>query len=100
MAEFLTDKNEKIVYIPNELMLRLERLFFEYDGLRILVTQFGSESEYKPDESRFKILLDKYLESYLAYNYLLNDIAKKYVSEEDLTKTYTASFQLSALLIK
>ena len=63
MAEFLG--NQKIVYVPNEQMLDLERSFYEYEGLKTLVTQFASDTPFKPDMERFNLLIEEYLKSYM-----------------------------------
>jgi hypothetical protein len=97
MAEFLG--NQKIVYIPNEQMLDLERSFYEYEGLKTLVTQFASDTPFKPDMERFNILIEEYLKSYMEYNITFNQIVRTFLEKEDQVKNITASFQLSAMLI-
>lgn len=97
MDEFLG--KQKIVYIPNNEMLDLERSFYEYEGLKSLVTQFASDSPFKPDDARFNSLVEEYIRSYMEYNLIFNDIVRAYLKKEDQTKNITASFQLSAMLI-
>lgn len=97
MAEFLG--KQKIVYIPNDDMLNLERSFYEYEGLKSLVTQFASDSPFKPDKERFNSLVEEYIKSYMEYNLIFNDVVRTFLEKEDQTKNITASFQLSAMLI-
>jgi hypothetical protein len=97
MAEFLG--SQKIVYIPNEEMLDLERSFYEYEGLKTLVTQFASDTPFKPDMERFNLLIEEYLRSYMEYNITFNQIVRTFLEKEDQVKNITASFQLSAMLI-
>jgi hypothetical protein len=97
MAEFLG--NQKIVYVPNEQMLDLERSFYEYEGLKTLVTQFASDTPFKPDIERFNLLIEEYLKSYMEYNITFNQIVRIFLEKEDQVKNITASFQLSAMLI-
>ena len=97
MAEFLG--KQKIVYIPTEYMLDLERVFYEYEGFRTLVTQFASDSPFKPDKERFDSLINDYMVSYIEYNIIFNEVVRLFLEKEDQTKNITASFQLSAMLI-
>ena len=97
MEEFLG--RQKIVYIPNSDMLDLERSFYEYEGLKSLVTQFASDSPFKPDDARFNSLVEEYIRAYMEYNLIFNSIVREYLSKEDQVKNITASFQMSAMLI-
>lgn len=97
MAEFLG--KQKIVFIPNDEMLNLERSFYEYEGLKSLVTQFASDSPFKPDKERFNSLVEEYIRAYMEYNLIFNDIVRNFLDKEDQIKNITASFQLSAMLI-
>ena len=80
-------------------MLDLERSFYEYEGLKSLVTQFASDSPFKPDNERFNTLVEEYIRSYMEYNLIFNDIVRAYLKKEDQIKNITASFQLSAMLV-
>lgn len=97
MEEFLG--RQKVVYIPNSDMLDLERSFYEYEGLKSLVTQFTSDSPFKPDDARFNGLVEEYIRAYMEYNLIFNSIVREYLSKEDQVKNITASFQMSAMLI-
>lgn len=101
MEEYKTLKSgEIIIPVPNEIMMELERVYFEYNGLLTLVSQYGSDTPFKPDFDRFEFLLDKYMEAYTIYNITFTEISRNYVPIELLTKVMTASFELSAFLIK
>lgn len=91
---------KKIVYIPNEYMLEIERAYYEYEGLKTLVLQFTSDSPFKPDQERLNTLTKQYLESYIEYNIIFNQIVSLHLSKEDQLKNITANFQLSALVIE
>lgn len=97
MAEFLG--KQKIIFIPNDEMLNLERSFYEYEGLKSLVTQFASDSPFKPDNERFNSLVEEYIRAYMEYNLIFNDVVRNFLDKEDQIKNITASFQLSAMLI-
>lgn len=98
MAEYLKP-NQEIVYVENGYMIELERLNYEYQGYRSLVTQFTSETPFKPDQERYDQLLEKYIISYMEYNVIFNHIIHKFVPEKYQTNNVVASFELSALLI-
>jgi hypothetical protein len=99
MAELLTEKNQKIYYVPHEVMMELERSWYENEGLRTLLAQFASDSPFKPDNEKFEILINKYIKSYMEYNIIFSTLASVYVSAEDSSKNMTASFELSAFLV-
>lgn len=91
---------KKIVYVSNEFMMEIERTFYEYEGLKTLVLQFTSDSPFKPDQERLNILTKQYLESYIEYNLIFNEVARLHLTPEDLLKNITANFQLSALTVE
>lgn len=97
MEEFLNGK--KIVHVPNEYMLNLERTWYEYEGLKTLLLQFTSDSPFKPDTERFDAILTKYLEAFMEYNMTFNLIVANFLTKEDAIKNITANFQLSAMMI-
>lgn len=90
---------KKIVYIPNEHMLEIERTYYEYEGLKTLISQFTSDSPFKPDQDRLDILTKQFLESYIEYNLIFNQIVRSYLTPEDQIKNITANFQLSAFMV-
>ena len=93
-------EGKKIIYIPNEYMLEIERTFYEYEGLKTLVLQFTSDSPFTPDQQRLDLLIKKYLESYIEYNLIFNQTARLFLSPEDQAKNIEANFQLSAFSVK
>jgi hypothetical protein len=63
-------------------MLRLiEKYWYELGGLTELITQFTSDSEFKPDIDRYNIVLSEYMESYIMYNVLYDQMLHEYAPE-------------------
>ena len=69
-------------------MLDLERVFYEYEGFRTLVTQFASDSPFKPDKERFDQLVVDYITSYMEYNIIFNETVRLFLEKEDQVKKY------------
>ena len=100
MEELLTQDGRKIIYVPNEYMLELERVWYEYQGLLTLLAQYGSDTPFKPDKERYEFLLDKYMLSYYEYNLTYNVLVSRYIPTSDIGKETEASFELSAFLVR
>lgn len=98
MAEYLKP-NQEIVYVENTYMIDLERANYEYQGYRSLLTQFMSDTPFKPDEEKFNQILEEYIKSYMEYNIIFNHLIYLFVPEKYQTNSVVASFELSALLI-
>lgn len=98
MEECVKPEERKRYSVGSEDMLELERLFYEYEGLRILVTQFTSDSEFKPDHDRFIEVLRYYLEAYMEYNMLYMNLLHKYVGDNSTYVLYKADFELCCFI--
>lgn len=96
----LTTDKIKFVPVKKEDAIKLERLWYEYQGYQLLVTQFASDSPLKPDESRFRLILDHFTESFMEYNLLYNNLLREYIGFDfpDRIKT-TFSFELIGIII-
>lgn len=70
-----------IIDITEEETLFLQRLIFEKDGLKLLVTQFTSESPYKPDEETYDKVLKQYIESFVKYNIGFQAVVETYIDQ-------------------
>lgn len=74
---------EIIIKIPilEDEGLMIERLWYEVEGLKNLLTQFTSDSPFKPDENRYDKLLNYYIEKFCEYSICWNYINDKYAKE-------------------
>lgn len=70
-----TDENSIIAKVDPELLVQVEKEYFEFNGYLQLLTQFTSTSPFKPDRERYDEILTEYLESYIKYNLILNELA-------------------------
>ena len=61
--------------------LEIERTWYEYNAMLTLVSQFGSDSGFKPDKERYELLLNKYIDTFMEYNIIFNSIINKYLPE-------------------
>ena len=64
----------------------LEKHFYEMNGLLIVVSQYGSDSKWKPDVERFNLVLDKYLNKYAEVEIIKNHLIQKYGIDNSVYK--------------
>lgn len=69
-----------------ELSDELERCYYEYNGLLQLVTQFTSTSPFKPDEERYNAVLNEYIERFIRYNLLFDEIVQMAVEDLNIDR--------------
>lgn len=60
------------VKVDEKLLDMLEKYYYEYNGLLNAVAQFGSDTPFKPDIERYKLLINEYLEVFVSYNIVYN----------------------------
>lgn len=88
-------KQSIVDYIPIEVNILnlIQRYWYELTGLTDLIVQFTSDTDMKPDENRYKLLLGEYMEAYTLYNLLydqiVNEVATKYNEMITLNKYTT-----------
>lgn len=79
------------VYIAEE----LERAYYEYNGLLQLLTQFTSTSPYKPDDERYNAILNEYLNRFITYNLLFEQILKMAVEDLNINRIHIINTSFS-----
>lgn len=50
------------------LLDKLQRSLYEYSSLLNILTQFTSDSPFKPDMERYTVLLNEYIDIFITYN--------------------------------
>lgn len=87
------------VKITEEETLLLERSYFEYQGFLILISQFASDGPFVPNEERFEKILHLYMNAFMEYNIIFDRICNKYLTEEQLKKTYRINFEGNEIIV-
>lgn len=96
----ITNEYTKFVKGDSEILNMLEKIYFEYQGLLTLLTQFSSTSPFKPDDKRFDSLLENYLLTFVEYNILFNKILYMYFTNEEIkTRNIVVDFNLSGFIV-
>lgn len=67
-----------IIDITEEETLFLQRLIYERDGLKLLVTQFTSDSPFKPDKENYDKVLKQYVEAFVRYSLGFQAVVETY----------------------
>jgi hypothetical protein len=68
--------------------LMLEKLLYEHNGLKILVAQFGSDTEWKPDGENYKILLDECVQKSVELEMTKRFLLEKYFGKDAPGRPY------------
>lgn len=94
------DLNGKVAFkVPTDEMIGIESAYYEYNGLLILLSQFGSTTPFKPDMERYEYLVKTYLEAYMTYSMTYNAITSRYVPIEYTECNTSANFELSLIIV-
>lgn len=88
------------VSVQQNIMIDLERTWYEYQGLLTLISQFTSDSPFKPDPEKYNEVLEKYLISYIQYQLTWDHIVNNYVPEKYIHRNLTGSFELSGFFVE
>lgn len=61
----------------------VQKVLYERDGMLALVTQFSSDSPFKPDKERFEEILEQYIRISVQYNLTFQRLMSIYITPED-----------------
>ena len=90
--------------IEEDQSLLIQKYYFEMSSLIELLTQFTSNTTFKPDKERYLLLIDDYKKIYISYNLLLSELHKKVCNDNNLNiknyNVYSVDFINNKILLE
>lgn len=72
--------------VEEEISREMERCYYEFNGLLQLLTQFTSTSPFKPDETRYNAILNEYMNRFIRYNLLFEEMTARAATDLEIDK--------------
>lgn len=83
VVEGCCEETKTITYLMDiDDTMVVQKVLYERDGLLALVTQFSSDSPFKPDTERFTEILEEYIKITVKYNLTFQTLMTNYITPE------------------